>query len=461
MAPTSPCAFLQPTARALAIAPPQPATLLPGERLGVWRIDAPLGSTTYAVTRVDSDRQAVLHEIDAPPLISGSYAESLTRTVERLQTLVHPAIAEIYDCGTLGDGRPYIVLEKLEGVMLSLRIAEGRLNADDAIEILLDICAPLAIAHAAGVAHRHLAPETVLLVDDDRTRVKLLDWGIAADIAHEAKQADRVMWTTAASGGPALGPEDDIAALGELALAMLHEQPPDELVDLIVAMRAPDPRDRPTIDVVRAQLDELHAGNAIERLEPPPATRLVADDELESERPHEKDPEEQGWRVSVATIAAICIVLAIVIAGIARSHASQPEGATPRPAQPEKVVPKVLQTAVAPAAPIVQAAARIETAPVHAKARSVVAPARPTKPAGKPAVQGPSSDEVIAQFQRVGHELLQLQQRSGDDATAALWPKFRAIDLDAALVTPASRKAALALLSELHQAATQTTPTEP
>ncbi len=455
---TSPCAFLQPTAKPIGSASGRPGTLLPGERVGVWRIDEALGGTTYAVTRVDSELPAVLHEIDAPALIVGSYTQCLRPIVEQLRALRHPGITELYDAGTLGDGRPFIVIERLEGVMLALRIAEGKLSADDAVEILLDIAEPLAVAHDAGVVHGGLAPETVLLVDDDRTRVKLLDWGVARAIAHEARQADRIEWSAVAP--PAYGAEDDIAALAAIARAMLHDDVPIELDDLLDAMTDEDPRERPGIHEVIAQLEELHLGPALERFELPPARCLVAPDGpgdpgYDGELLDLDDDDGGSWRVRIATLATVCIVIAIVVAGITRAQGSRPEVvAPPPPTLP--VTPKV--TPAAEARPPVMKTSVHVAAPAPAPAKA--APAKPTpaklapakaKPAPRPQ-PAPSADDVTQVYQRVGHELYVLQQQQGDQATSELMAKFHAIDLDAALVTPASRKAAIEKLAEIHAA---------
>ncbi|MGE5182005.1 MAG: protein kinase domain-containing protein, partial [Acidobacteriota bacterium] len=387
MPQTSPCAFLQPTAKPVASGTARPGTLLPGERVGVWRIDEALGGTAYAVTRVDSGLPAVLAEIDAPALVVGSYLEALRPIVERLRPLRHPGITDLYDAGTLGDGRPFIVIERLSGVMLALRLAEGRLNADDAVEILLDIAEPLAVAHDAGVVHGGLAAETVLLVDDDRTRVKLLDWGVARAIAHEARQADRIAWSPATP--PSCGPEDDIAALGAIAKAMFRDDVPIELDDLLDAMTDEDPRERPAIDEVIARLEEVHLGPALERFELPPARCLVAPDDPASagygDEPLDVDDDEGGsWRVRVATIATVCIVIAIVIAGIARAHGSRP-GVVAPPAAPVtpaivptvEARPPVIKTSMHVAAPAPAPAVRAKPSPAK---RTAVKPA-PAKPA--------------------------------------------------------------------------------
>jgi serine/threonine-protein kinase len=94
----------------------------------------------------------------------------------------HPNICEVYDLGTLDDGSPYLVMEKLVGETLADRIAaEGGLPFDDVIDILVQVLSGLVAAHEKGIVHRDIKPENVFLT----RRVgcpplcKLLDFGVS------------------------------------------------------------------------------------------------------------------------------------------------------------------------------------------------------------------------------------------------------------------------------------------
>ncbi len=92
-------------------------------------------------------------------------------------------VVEVYDHGVSEDGRPFIVMEFLQGEPLDKRLDRfGRLPAKDTAHIILQVCRALTKAHAAGVVHRDLKPENVFLVwdDDEGTDVvKVVDFGIA------------------------------------------------------------------------------------------------------------------------------------------------------------------------------------------------------------------------------------------------------------------------------------------
>src|SRR6187551_2943282 len=92
-------------------------------------------------------------------------------------------VVEVYDHGVSDDGRPFIVMEFLQGEPLDKRLDRlGRLPAKDTAQIVIQICRALAKAHAANIVHRDLKPENVFLVwdDDEGTDlVKVVDFGIA------------------------------------------------------------------------------------------------------------------------------------------------------------------------------------------------------------------------------------------------------------------------------------------
>jgi serine/threonine protein kinase len=98
----------------------------------------------------------------------------------------HPNICEVYDLGTLEDGSPYLVMEKLVGETLAERIAaEGGLPFEDVIDILTQVLSGLVAAHEKSIVHRDIKPENVFLT----RRVgcppvcKLLDFGVSKMIA--------------------------------------------------------------------------------------------------------------------------------------------------------------------------------------------------------------------------------------------------------------------------------------
>jgi len=92
-------------------------------------------------------------------------------------------VVQVYDQGVGDDGKPYIVMEFLEGEPLDRRLDRlGRLSIEETARIVLHVCRALAKAHEAGIVHRDLKPENIFIVRDeeDQTELaKVVDFGIA------------------------------------------------------------------------------------------------------------------------------------------------------------------------------------------------------------------------------------------------------------------------------------------
>ncbi len=106
--------------------------------------------------------------------------ENEARAAARLRS---KHVVEVYDHGVSEDGRPFIVMEFLDGEPLDKRLDRvGRLSPKETAHVVLQVCRGLTKAHAAGIVHRDLKPENVFLVWDDEEGTdiaKVVDFGIA------------------------------------------------------------------------------------------------------------------------------------------------------------------------------------------------------------------------------------------------------------------------------------------
>jgi serine/threonine protein kinase len=107
-------------------------------------------------------------------------AERLRREARAAARLVHPSIVRVFDIGVTEVGDPFIVMELLTGETLARVLANGRLTAVKAVQLLLPVAEALVLAHARGIVHRDLKPGNVFLSSDgQQLQPKLLDFGIA------------------------------------------------------------------------------------------------------------------------------------------------------------------------------------------------------------------------------------------------------------------------------------------
>src|SRR5262249_42026674 len=94
-----------------------------------------------------------------------------------LAALDHPNIARLLDGGTTDDGRPYFVMEYIEGQPLLAYCDEQKQPIHGRLELFLEICSAVHYAHENSIVHRALKPSNLLVTS--KGSVKLLDLGIA------------------------------------------------------------------------------------------------------------------------------------------------------------------------------------------------------------------------------------------------------------------------------------------
>ncbi len=113
---------------------------------------------------------------------STSAAARLLREAQVAASLDPDRVVRVLDVGVMGDGRPVLVLELLEGESLAEHIVRLRPTTADAVDYAIGVCLGLSLAHARGIIHRDIKPSNVFLARrrDGTSVVKVLDFGVAA-----------------------------------------------------------------------------------------------------------------------------------------------------------------------------------------------------------------------------------------------------------------------------------------
>jgi eukaryotic-like serine/threonine-protein kinase len=118
--------------------------------------------------------------------------ERFVREAQAIARIAHPHVVEVFDIG-IEDGRPFIVMELLEGETLEALLArEGRLGAARMVDLLLPVVSAVAAIHDRGVVHRDLKPANVMLARRGRFAVEpvVFDFGISRMDAGEGQRDD-------------------------------------------------------------------------------------------------------------------------------------------------------------------------------------------------------------------------------------------------------------------------------
>ena len=201
---------------------------------GRFRLEEQIGaggmSTVYRAYDVNLERWVAIKLMHRDISSDPDQLERFRREARSVARLNHPHVVTVIDFGE-DDGRPYIVLELIEGETLKQRIRRlGRLPVGEAVAYAIEVGRALEAAHACRLVHRDVKPQNVLL--DSEGRAKVTDFGIARSLeVHGLTQTGRVLGTTDyVSPEQALGREvteqSDVYSLGIVLYEMLVGEPP-------------------------------------------------------------------------------------------------------------------------------------------------------------------------------------------------------------------------------------------
>jgi serine/threonine protein kinase len=263
--------------------------------------------------------------------------------------LSHPSLVQVYDAGTDASGRPWVVMEFIQGETLADALKRGPLPLGQVCEIGIAVAEALDHVHAMGLVHRDVKPANVLLKTGGGA--KLTDFGIARLVDAARVTSTGLMVGTASYlapeqvAGEPVGPATDVYALGlllleaitgsreydgpvvEAAMARLHRDPvlplslPAGWSSLLTAMTTRHPADRPSAAEVAGVLLRLGTGDQTVALERPTQV-LAAAPQATRALPLVAGPvAARGSRQKAAWIVAAALaVVALIGGGLALSQ---------------------------------------------------------------------------------------------------------------------------------------------
>jgi beta-lactam-binding protein with PASTA domain/tRNA A-37 threonylcarbamoyl transferase component Bud32 len=331
---------------------------------GRYRVEAPIAhggmATVYTALDTRLDRIVALKVMQPSLARDADFVARFHREAKAAARLSHPNVVAVYDQGE-DDGHVFLTMEYVEGRTLRDLLRErGRLTPAQALSILEYVVSALAAAHSAGLVHRDVKPENVLLADDGR--VKVADFGLA----RAAASADHTQTTGVLIGTVAyLAPEQvergvadarsDVYAVGVMLYEMLVGKPPydgetawavaskhvhedvpppsasvpgvpKEVDDLVLAATQRDPARRITdgrqlLELVRSARTSAGPDGAdltiVARADTPASAHTqVLGAPIGTQPPAASAPTKPRRRRLGWIIAAVVVVLALVAAGL-------------------------------------------------------------------------------------------------------------------------------------------------
>ncbi|MBK7861314.1 MAG: protein kinase [Archangiaceae bacterium] len=265
----------------------------------------------------------------------------------------HRGIVDVFGFGKLPlEGRPYLVMEYLQGRSLESMVQEGRLPVLQTVELLVEILAAIGAAHGAGVVHRDLKPSNVIVVEQAGARfVKVLDFGLAlkrdTDTGMSSQTSNDLAIGTPeyispeqACGHP-VGPPTDLYAIGVMAFEMLTQKLPFNHADPFELARkhveARPPRVSSLRPEVLPELDRL----VTRLLEKDPADRPQSADEVirALKQLHKESAHAETKRVRAWVPPAAAPTVLVPIPDVPFAEVTAPDAANPVKRRPRWLVP--------------------------------------------------------------------------------------------------------------------------
>ena len=136
--------------------------------------------TVYRARQVDLDRIVAIKLLDASLVSDDEMFARFQLEAKALSKLSHQNIGAFFNYGVLPSGLPYIVMEYLEGLRLRTKIQEQPLSIESATRVAIQIAEGMRYAHDAGLIHRDLKPDNIILLSSPAPDfVKIVDFGLA------------------------------------------------------------------------------------------------------------------------------------------------------------------------------------------------------------------------------------------------------------------------------------------
>lgn len=211
-----------------------------GETIGHYRIvrEVERGGmgVVFEAARSDGEfKQRVAVKLVNRNFFSDELVKRFRKERQILARLEHPNIVRLLDGGFTRGKTPYYVMEFIEGTPVNVYCRERNLDADQKLNLFLQICEAVAYAHRQLIVHRDLKPSNILVTKNGQ--IKLLDFGIAKILEADADaqtQTQNAPLTPAYSSpeqikGETITTASDVFSLGAILYELLTERSPYEI----------------------------------------------------------------------------------------------------------------------------------------------------------------------------------------------------------------------------------------
>jgi serine/threonine protein kinase/WD40 repeat protein len=234
--------FLQ--APALAATVNQPLSERPGSIVGRYKLREQIGEGGFGVVYVAEQEQPVRRKVALKVIKPGMDSKDVIARFEAerqaLALMDHPNVARVLDAGTTESGRPYFVMELVQGVTITEFCDRNSLATRDRLALFADVCRAVQHAHQKGIIHRDLKPSNIMVtLHDGKPVAKVIDFGVSKALSQQL--TEKSIYTAygqmigtpqymspeqAEMSGLGIDTRSDIFSLGVLLYELLTGQTP-------------------------------------------------------------------------------------------------------------------------------------------------------------------------------------------------------------------------------------------
>ncbi len=160
----------------------------PGMQIGRYKLLSVLGEggmgIVYLAQQEHPIKRRVALKIVKPGMDSARVIARFEAERRTLALLDHPNIAHVYDAGTTEAGRPYFVMEYVEGLPITEHCDHHKLTIEERLNLFLQVCRAVYHAHQKGIIHRDIKPSNILVtIQEDQAVPKMIDFGVAKAVS--------------------------------------------------------------------------------------------------------------------------------------------------------------------------------------------------------------------------------------------------------------------------------------